>query len=378
MDSLAGRAGPVEDVYWKNVLIAVPILFCALATASYILRIVCRRLNHGGSIKIEDVLMGIGLLLSYGVTAWTVYTAFNGVGVSTDLLPPDERRRINFGSWMIQKFWAPSMAFIKTSILVFLKATIGTAQRFRTVANILIVFVVLWATSALFTNIFQCWPVQYYYDKTIPGGHCMQGQVSFFQAMGSFSLIADVAILALPIPVVWKLNMTSRQKIAVTLVLSLGIFVCIFSLLRLVEFRYFLLSDLSSSSAKESIWTTMEVNIAIICGCLPLMKPLFEGCFGRLTHSTRYGRSKTSGSTPSSSSKMYRSRSEQAFRKISHLNSKAWSAEEQGSERHLRTGGLGAADDRDSDEIELQGIRVQTSIHQAEENQREQRRQSLV
>lgn len=64
----------IENVYWKNVLTIVPIIMCALATVSYILRLVCRRVLVGVRLKAEDFLMGIGLLLSYGVTAFTIYS----------------------------------------------------------------------------------------------------------------------------------------------------------------------------------------------------------------------------------------------------------------------------------------------------------------
>lgn len=89
----------------------------------------------------------------------------------------------------------------------------------------------------------------------------MGGQRAFFQSMGSIALIEDVIILCLPIPVVWKLQITFRQKIAVTIVFSLGGLyafpfvvlwpalirdrVCIFSLMRLIEFRNFVVTDLA-------------------------------------------------------------------------------------------------------------------------------------
>lgn len=50
----------------------------------------------------------------------------------------------------------------------------------------------------------------------------MKGQVQFFQAMGSIALVEDIIILCLPIPVFWKLQINSRQKIALTMVFSLG------------------------------------------------------------------------------------------------------------------------------------------------------------
>ncbi|KAF9253360.1 hypothetical protein LCP9604111_886 [Penicillium roqueforti] len=263
------------NVYWKNVLTIVPIVGAGVATITYLLRLYCRRVKRVG-LLLGDYLMGAGLILSYCVTAFVVDTAFNGVGLPITSLPKYERMRIQFGSWMIQKFWAPSMAFVKISIVIFIKRLFGSIRAYVIITNCLVAFIATWALAALLTNTFQCTPVQYYYDKDLDG-HCMPGQVQFFQAMGSIALVEDVIILCLPIPVFWRLQINRRQKIALILVFSLGGLVCIFSLMRLIEFRKFQLTDLAASSAKESIWTCLELDVAIICGCLPFLNPLVQG-----------------------------------------------------------------------------------------------------
>ncbi|KXG47787.1 uncharacterized protein PGRI_016570 [Penicillium griseofulvum] len=240
--------------------------------------------------------MGVGLIISYCVTAFVVDTAFNGVGLPVKSLPKDERTRIQFGSWMIQKFWAPSMAFVKISIVVFIKRLFGSIRAYIVVSYCLIAFIATWALAALLTNTFQCIPVQYYYDKDLKG-HCMSGQVQFFQTMGSIALIEDVIILCMPIPVFWKLQINTRQKIALMLVFSLGGLVCIFSLMRLIEFRQFQLTDLAASSAKESIWTCLELNVAIICGCLPFLNPLVQGVRSKVrSNASKYHSQRSTGS----------------------------------------------------------------------------------
>ena len=122
---------------------------------------------------------------------------------------------------MIQKFWAPSMAFVKISIVVFIKRLFGSIRAYTIISYCLMVFIALWAITALLVNTFQCTPVQYYYDKDLDG-HCMKGQVKFFQTMGSIALIEDVIILCLPLPVFWNLKINARQKIALMIVFSLG------------------------------------------------------------------------------------------------------------------------------------------------------------
>ncbi|KAJ5178276.1 uncharacterized protein N7500_000975 [Penicillium coprophilum] len=261
--------------YWKNVLISVPVVGAGLATITYLLRLYCRRMKAVG-LHLEDYLMGAGLIISYCVTAFVVDTAFNGIGLPIASLPKYQRRRIQFDSWMIQKFWAPSMAFVKISIVVFIKRLFGSIRAYVVISNCLVGFIAIWAFASLMVNIFQCIPVQYYYDKKLKG-HCMAAQVQFFQTMGSIALIEDVIILCLPIPAFWRLQMNNRQKISLMLVFSLGGVVCIFSLMRLIEFRNFHITDLAASSAKESIWTCLEVNVATICGCLPFFNPLVQG-----------------------------------------------------------------------------------------------------
>ncbi|GFG13385.1 hypothetical protein IFM5058_06420 [Aspergillus udagawae] len=342
-----------QNTYWKDVLTIVPIVGASVATVTYLLRLYSRRLTAAGFF-LEDILMGIGLILSYCATAFVVETAFNGVGVPLKSLPHDERYRIQFGSWMIQKFWAPSMAFVKISIVVFLKRLLGAVRVYAIISNCLIAFIAVWALTAVLVNTFQCTPVQYYYDKTLKG-HCMKGQVQFFQTMGSIALIEDVIILCLPIPIVWRLQITFRQKIALTVIFSLGGLVCIFSLMRLIEFRHFVVTDLASSSAKESIWTCLELDVAIICGCLPLLKPLVQGFLGKVKSGVSKGYSQPSAGSklPFPASRAHND----GFQQIDDPNGTQASSAS-------KTLNVGATPSRNSSDLELQAIMVRTSIRQ--------------
>ncbi|RFU31621.1 hypothetical protein B7463_g4708, partial [Scytalidium lignicola] len=214
------------DEYWKTVSVVVVVVFAGLATLAYALRMCAAKISSG-KFKVEDYLMGMGLLLSYGATVATVFNAFNGVGVPSKELPPAKKHRLDYvrlrGSWIIQKFWPTSMAFIKISIIFFLRSLFGARPIVRRLLHVLSVIIALWATAALLTNIFQCSPPSYYYNKN-QKGHCMPGQKQFFMAMGSLALIEDTVILLIPMPTVWTLKVKLRRKIAVTLILSLGSF----------------------------------------------------------------------------------------------------------------------------------------------------------
>ncbi|KAL2008495.1 hypothetical protein VTN00DRAFT_6689 [Thermoascus crustaceus] len=135
--------------------------------------------------------------------------------------------------------------------------------------------------------------------------------------------------------------------------------VCIFSLLRLVEFRNFLLNDLSSSSALESIFTVLEIDVAIICGNLPLTKPIIQSCLGRVKTDTS-GISGTGPSKRSSGSKLY-------------FHSRSSRTDSDGFQKIIEThptsqGDRTLVNERGSD-IELEGIEVHRVIEQEVESQ---------
>lgn len=64
-----------ENRYWKNALTIVPIVGAAFATITYALRLYSRRYTTAG-LKLEDWLMGVGLILSYCATAFVVDSEF--------------------------------------------------------------------------------------------------------------------------------------------------------------------------------------------------------------------------------------------------------------------------------------------------------------
>lgn len=63
-----------ENPYWKNVLTIVPLISSALATVIYLLRLFARRLGVSSGWQVEDVFMGLAVLVSYGATVFVVYS----------------------------------------------------------------------------------------------------------------------------------------------------------------------------------------------------------------------------------------------------------------------------------------------------------------
>lgn len=92
------------------------------------------------------------------------------------------------------------------------------------------------------------------------------------------SVLTDLLIYILPLPTLHALNLPRRQRIALLLVFSLGFVVVLAGCMRLywvaevVNNTY----DVTWDGFVMWIWTAVEVNLGVICGCAPTLRPLFR------------------------------------------------------------------------------------------------------
>lgn len=119
----------------------------------------------------------------------------------------------------------------------------------------------------------------------------------------------------------------------------------------------FLASDMTNayetiaSSNLESLWTILENDFSILCGCLPQLKPLFKKFLGDSKNDSNlyynsYGNANSHGGT-------------QGFQKMSGVRTMVSGTHGVPAFRSNDT----TADGRNSSEIELKGIEVHTTIN---------------
>ncbi|KAL8824702.1 MAG: hypothetical protein Q9170_008072 [Blastenia crenularia] len=106
------------------------------------------------------------------------------------------------------------------------------------------------------------------------GGRCINVQ-SYFLSAGAINTITDFVLLALPIPILWHLRTGTRQKVLLTLIFTVGLTVCIVSVIRLVVLSQVNTSDITWNYVPAACWSAAEPSIAVVSACLPSLRPLF-------------------------------------------------------------------------------------------------------
>ena len=190
-------------------------------------------------------------------------------------------------------------------------------------------------------------------------------------AIAGTSLGLDVLIIILPIPILWKLNLSLRQRVALVGVFSMGLFVTVIQIIRI-----FTIANLASYTDSEAIvsWSVVELNLGIVVASAPTFAPLLRWASERLGSS----RTKKRGyGYPEAG--VYGGHSGAAGLRSNDLGSKSIpsSSVQPGFNfalTDMRKNGQGPTKSKVDTDAESQeeilkledGIRITTSIHQAE------------
>lgn len=106
---------------------------------------------------------------------------------------------------------------------VFLYKRLFTTHKpwFKYTLYVLGVFSIVQNLAVILTVMFYCAPFNYYWNKSIKGGRCYKFQVVYLIGL-ALNLITDTAILVIPLPIIWGLQMNSNSKKAITFIFLLG------------------------------------------------------------------------------------------------------------------------------------------------------------
>jgi hypothetical protein len=104
----------------------------------------------------------------------------------------------------------------------------------------------------------------------------------------SFNLLTDILCWALPIPVLAKLILPRRQKYTLMFVFTLGLFGCIIGILRMYYlYRATVSTDLTYDNVAAAMWSAIELNVGIVCACVPALRPVVAKVLPSLVAKTR-------------------------------------------------------------------------------------------
>ncbi|KAF1963362.1 hypothetical protein CC80DRAFT_460019 [Byssothecium circinans] len=276
----------------NRTITAISVCF-PLAVLAVILRFTARKIS-GARIWYDDWLACAGLV-AVGVFISLMLVDLPDDGAIRGEPIPESTLLANAKTVYVAELFYYIIQFsLKSSILAFYWRLFKVTS-IRVPIYFIACFVVAWFIASILVTAFQCIPVASLWTPALKSSAKCVELAPFFFGTSIPNILADLFLLALPMPYVWGLKISLAQKIFVMALFLLGGFVLVASAIRL---RLLLLLDLQGFYANWSVensvlWSAMENCMGVVCACLPSLKPIV----GFLPWASRPGKSLGSGHT---------------------------------------------------------------------------------
>ncbi|KAK3897264.1 hypothetical protein C8A05DRAFT_39188, partial [Staphylotrichum tortipilum] len=239
----------------------------------------------------DDYTMLLAWLIAVFLSLSIIFGTMYGLGRRDKDLDPEKQAGLRMSEYVFSVLYNPALMATKTSILIFyLKLSKNTRVVLRVASVAVLIVVNVSGTILTFMNIFQCSPIRSAWDINVSPDSCIPLLTEFI-CSSPVNITTDLAILVLPIPVLTSMRLPRRQKVILVLTFALGIFVTVIDVVRIYYLQqaielaptsatsnrlalYGQSPDFAWNASLSLMWSAVEVNVGIICACVPTLKPL--------------------------------------------------------------------------------------------------------
>ncbi|KAE8351420.1 major facilitator superfamily domain-containing protein [Aspergillus coremiiformis] len=285
----------------RPVVLVVSIVFFVVASVFVALRFVSR-VFIVKRVGLHDYLMLLAWVIDFGFSFSLFYATSKGLGLHDDAIDPQDRYSLNRANYAFTVLYNPALMAVKSSILVFYLTLTQGEKVFRCANYVTLVVVNAAGLALTLVNVFQCRPVgaAFAYPPAA-GAHCTD-ILTLYLSSSPVNIITDLAILFLPNPILTQMHLPRKQKIILVITFSFGFFVAVVDVIRIAYIqnaatsRQVLLKaihlqdpggdDLNWYASLSFMWSVVEVNVSVMCACVPSLKPLVARIIPKMIRDT--------------------------------------------------------------------------------------------
>ncbi|RAK77460.1 uncharacterized protein BO72DRAFT_509303 [Aspergillus fijiensis CBS 313.89] len=269
-------------------VIAICLTFSISALLAVLLRLHIR-LHTKRDLWLDDYAAICSALLGLGYAGVAVAQTRYGLGLDAASFPDANVVMFSKIQYAGGPLYILALLFFKVSLLTSYLRIGGFVAAYR--------WVIIAVTGAVACNqlaftlllTLACQPVAKQWDSSIPGT-CIDTVASYYAPYPTgTSLGFDIVIIALPLPVLWTLQLRHTQKVALIGIFALGFFITIIQIIRI-----FTIKNLKTYTDSQPIvlWSDVEISLGVIIACIPTYGPYFHAFASTLSSSYRTRRRK--------------------------------------------------------------------------------------
>ncbi|KAH8434885.1 CFEM domain-containing protein [Aspergillus melleus] len=251
----------------------VPLILSSLL---FICRIFAKIIHLGGGWGWDDTTITISYALALELFIVNIYMIHHGFGSNMwDIIPFSNITMVYKLFYAFVLSYKVQISLAKISVCLFLLRIFQSAV-FRHVTYVVIGLNAAIALSWVMSDSLQCMPVHMAWTGWAgeEEGKC----IDFITATLTNALVnifVDFAMVAAPVYEITKLQLSKKKKIGVGLMFAMGLLLTIVAIIRVIVFWNNRWSDNQTAQLQPIVhWSVIEVQIAVLCACLPATRAL--------------------------------------------------------------------------------------------------------
>ncbi|EQK97742.1 Extracellular membrane protein, CFEM domain protein [Ophiocordyceps sinensis CO18] len=227
-------------------------------------------------IAVDDFIILSSLAVGIPCTALNVQGLVrHGIGRDVWTLQTETVTDFVFFFYLLEIFYVAMMALVKMA-MCFFYLSIFPGTRIRQVLWATTVVNVLIGVASVLTSVFQCSPVRFYWTMYAEpeAGSCIDIHMLAW-VHGGVNIALNFWLIAIPLSQVRGLGLHWKKKVGVVIMFLTGTFDTIVSILRLQSLILFANSwNPTWDQWNVAWWSTIEINVGLICTSLPALRLL--------------------------------------------------------------------------------------------------------
>ncbi|KAL2166169.1 hypothetical protein VTG60DRAFT_3175 [Thermothelomyces hinnuleus] len=255
---------------WPKI-IAICIVLSVFSIATVCARVWIRFKNHG--LAADDYMAMLSMVFALAYAILCIVQTKYGLGLPLALRPKKSLILYTRTNYAGRPIYQMGISFFKVALLIsYLRLFKGTHHViYRRVVWITMAAILAGHFGCSLTLIFACRPVHKSWDPFVEG-KCLAPGPSF-TAYAIVTIVSDVVVAIIPIPVLLKLKVHTAKKIGLIIIFLLGLFTTLCSIFRYQQINRIQNGD--GNSTMLIVWGVVEFNVGNMVSSLPFLAPIF-------------------------------------------------------------------------------------------------------
>ncbi|KAI0910897.1 hypothetical protein F4823DRAFT_336321 [Ustulina deusta] len=272
------------DIDRGPIIIGLYSAECAVSLVILILRVWAR--SSISATGWDDIFMVITWVLFAVLTVLVGFLGSAGGTRHLYYLTKEAAKHVTKLNWIAQPFGIIALGTGKLAVGFLLLRLIppNTRWRRRMIWALMIITMIANSLSVILTFT-QCRDPAALWDPDVRAvTQCWDPKVQsdFSTFTGSLNSAVDIIFSLIPITFIWKLHLSIRKRLGLVVLLSTGSFSGVSAAIKTNQLVTLTArSDLTWETFGLYLWTSIEIFLIIICGCIPTLRPLWVRFFGR-------------------------------------------------------------------------------------------------